>query len=218
METVPQAVWRWKIAAYLFLAGTGAGAVIVGVVGDFLGYVLAAKIAIGFGVPAVALSTLFLIMDLGRPAKFLTAILHPGTSWISRGVVIISALLVSGGLTVALWVWPFGGVLEMHTELRATLEVFSLIFAVATCTYTGILIGIWVTPAMTLDHLLFAAGSTVYIWIGVFFEERSLQRQWGRLYEEYRERVGTIVPTFTGRRRKPALDAAPTSTRTGGSS
>ena len=83
---------------------------------------------------------------------------------------------------------------------------------------TGILIGIWVTPAMTLDHLLFAAGSTVYIWIGVFFEERSLQRQWGRLYEEYRERVGTIVPTFTGRRRKPALDAAPTSTRTGGSS
>ena len=25
------------------------------------------------------------------------------------------------------------------------------------------------------------------------FEERSLQRQWGHLYEEYRERVGTIV-------------------------
>ncbi len=59
MEIVPQAVWRWKIAAYLFLAGTGAGAVIVGVVGDFLGYALAAKIAIGFGIPAVALSTCF---------------------------------------------------------------------------------------------------------------------------------------------------------------
>ena len=65
---------------------------------------------------------------------------------------------------------------------------------------TGLLIGMWVTPTMTLDHLLFATGSTVYVWIGVFFEERSLQRQWGRLYEEYRERVGTIVPTFTGRR------------------
>lgn len=64
---------------------------------------------------------------------------------------------------------------------------------------TGILIGIWVTPVMTLDHLLFAAGMTVYVWIGVHFEERSLLRQWGPLYEEYRERVGTVVPTFAGR-------------------
>ncbi|MEO6017247.1 MAG: hypothetical protein ABIP46_08325 [Polaromonas sp.] len=62
---------------------------------------------------------------------------------------------------------------------------------------TGILIGMWVTPTMTLDHLLFAAGFTVYVWIGVYFEERSLLRQWGHLYSEYRERTGTIVPTFT---------------------
>jgi polysulfide reductase chain C len=172
MEIVPQAVWRWKIAAYLFLAGTGAGAVIVGVVGDFLGYAQAAKIAICFGVPAVALSTLFLIMDLGRPAKFLTAILHPGTSWISRGVVIISALLVSGGLTIVLWVWPIGAVLETHTELRAALEVFSLIFAVATCTYTGILIGIiisrpfWNNPLLPILFLISAISTGIG---GVFF-------------------------------------------------
>lgn len=84
---------------------------------------------------------------------------------------------------------------------------------------TGILIGMWVTPTMTLDHLLFAVGATVYVWIGVHFEERSLLRQWGRLYEEYRERVGTIVPTFTSRRSNPALGAVPTSTtRTGQSS
>lgn len=74
---------------------------------------------------------------------------------------------------------------------------------------TGILIGMWVTPTMTLDHLLFAAGSTVYVLIGVHFEERSLLRQWGRRYEEYRERVGTIVPTFTRRRSNPALGTAP---------
>ena len=43
---------------------------------------------------------------------------------------------------------------------------------------TGVLIGIWVTPTMTLDHLLFASGSTVYVCIGIHFEERSLQRQW----------------------------------------
>ena len=78
---------------------------------------------------------------------------------------------------------------------------------------TGILIGTWVTPTMTLDHLVLAAGFTVYVWIGVSFEERSLQRQWGPLYEEYRARVGTIVPTFTSRPSKPAFGAATNSKR-----
>ena len=80
---------------------------------------------------------------------------------------------------------------------------------------TGILIGMWVRPTMTLDHLLFAAGSTVYIWIGVYFEERSLRRQWGRVYEEYCGRVGSIVPSFTGQGSKPTLGVASTATRTG---
>lgn len=75
---------------------------------------------------------------------------------------------------------------------------------------SGILIGMWGTPTMTLDHLLFAAGSTVYVWIGVFFEERSLVRHLGPVYESYRERVGTIVPTFTRRRSKPASGTATT--------
>ncbi|MEO8153868.1 MAG: hypothetical protein ABI605_12415 [Rhizobacter sp.] len=65
---------------------------------------------------------------------------------------------------------------------------------------TGLLVGIWVTPTMRLDHLLFAAGSTVYICIGVHFEERSLRRQWGQQYVDYRKRVGTLVPTVPTRR------------------
>ena len=66
---------------------------------------------------------------------------------------------------------------------------------------TGVLVGIWVTPTMTLDHLLFAAGCTVYVLIGVLFEERSLRRQWGRVYEQYCGRVGTVVPTVAAVRR-----------------
>ena len=79
---------------------------------------------------------------------------------------------------------------------------------------TGLLIGLWLTPTMTLGRLVFAAGCTVYIWVGVFFEQRSLRRQLGRPYEEYCERVRSIVPTFTSRysHREPAV--APVSTRT----
>jgi formate-dependent nitrite reductase membrane component NrfD len=167
MDTVPQAVWRWKIAAYLFLAGTGAGAVIVGVVGDFMGYAIPAKIAIAFGIPAVAVSTLFLIMDLGHPAKFFRAMLHPGTSWISRGFFIVSALIVSGGLTVILWVWPFGSVLAVNQGLRTALEVIALVLAVATCIYTGILIGIvvsrpfWNNPLLPILFLISAVSTGI---------------------------------------------------------
>lgn len=61
---------------------------------------------------------------------------------------------------------------------------------------TGILIGIWATPEMQLDHLLFAIGASIYVAIGVTFEERALRRQWGLLYEDYRARVGAVVPTL----------------------
>jgi protein-S-isoprenylcysteine O-methyltransferase Ste14 len=59
---------------------------------------------------------------------------------------------------------------------------------------TGVLVGLWVTPDMTVGRLLFAAASSTYVVIGVHFEERSLRRQLGDPYEAYRRRVGTIVP------------------------
>lgn len=68
---------------------------------------------------------------------------------------------------------------------------------------TGILIGLWVTPTMAVDHLLFAIGMTAYVCVGVYFEERSLRRQLGRPYEEYCERVRSIVPTFVRRHAGP---------------
>ncbi len=80
---------------------------------------------------------------------------------------------------------------------------------------SGILVGLWATPTMTVDHLLFAVGCTVYVWIGVFFEERSLRRQLGRPYEEYCARVRSIVPTFGARQpeSQSPISAAPISTR-----
>jgi protein-S-isoprenylcysteine O-methyltransferase Ste14 len=47
---------------------------------------------------------------------------------------------------------------------------------------------------MTQGHLFFAAGLSLYVVIGVHFEERALRRQWGDTYETYRRRVPTIVP------------------------
>jgi len=58
----------------------------------------------------------------------------------------------------------------------------------------GLLLGFWFTPEMSQGHLLLAVGITVYILIGVWFEERDLLREHGALYEDYRKRVGMLFP------------------------
>lgn len=62
---------------------------------------------------------------------------------------------------------------------------------------TGALLGMWITPTMTLGHLAFAIGFSLYIVVGVYFEERSMVAQWGARYEDYCDRVGTIVPRLS---------------------
>ena len=78
---------------------------------------------------------------------------------------------------------------------------------------SGMLIGLWVSPTMTVGRLLFALGCTIYISIGVFFEQRTLRRQLGRPYEEYCERVRSIVPTLASWRANPQPRIAPISDR-----
>jgi protein-S-isoprenylcysteine O-methyltransferase Ste14 len=75
----------------------------------------------------------------------------------------------------------------------------------------GFLIAFWFTPHMTAGHLLFAAGMTVYILIGVRHEERDLLEALGPTYAAYRRETPAFVPGLPGARdddvRAPGITA-----------
>ena len=58
----------------------------------------------------------------------------------------------------------------------------------------GTLLGIWATPIMSAGHLLFAISFTIYILIGLYFEEKDLYKEFGDDYQKYRQTTPMLIP------------------------
>jgi polysulfide reductase chain C len=156
------------VAAYLFLAGMGAGAYIAGVVADWLGgeWVGIAKIGVVLGFPCVLIGCAFLIADLGKPQNFWRSWMKPGTSWIARGTIVISIFMIVGAIHFGFWIWPFNS-LAGAEGARQTIGLLGALFALGTAIYTGILLGasrpiaFWSTAMLPLLFLVSALSTGI---------------------------------------------------------
>lgn len=63
----------------------------------------------------------------------------------------------------------------------------------------GFFLALWAIPTMSAGHLLFACGMSAYILVALRYEERDLVSTFGADYEEYRTRVGMLLPRFRRR-------------------
>jgi protein-S-isoprenylcysteine O-methyltransferase Ste14 len=62
--------------------------------------------------------------------------------------------------------------------------------------YTFSLSSLWLSPSMSLNLFLVYAGLTIYVLIGIFFEERKLLREFGQAYAEYKSVTPMLIPAL----------------------
>ena len=130
-------VWDAIIAIYLFLAGLGAGAFVLGALTNWAKTPAPTMKKIAFIVPvAVAVGTLMLVVDahagLMNPLRFFGLVTNLG-SVMAWGVIILSVFLVVSIVDVI--------ILLVKKSSPKVLDIIGAVLAVCVAAYTGVLLG-----------------------------------------------------------------------------
>ena len=166
-------LWGWEVSAYVFTKAIAAGAFLIPFIVFLLGGEISNNdklISAGISLVGLALTGLFLVMDLDRPDRFLNVLFRPQwRSWLVKGGYTITIF----GLLVTIWAantWFDLGIPE--TPLLWVTAVFAVLLAI----YTAFLFAqakgrdFWQSPSLALHMLVHSvmAGVAVYILFSAF--------------------------------------------------
>ena len=154
-------VWTWEVPLYFFFGGIGGMSPVIALGGILFQHVDLARGAMWTAAIAGAvLSPILLIMDLGRPQRFLNMLrVFKHRSAMSMGAWILSAFgacVVPGLIALELHTHQIlPGILDQLLRVAAGTLIFaSAIFGTLLATYTGVLIGATAIPAWFLHRTL----------------------------------------------------------------
>jgi formate-dependent nitrite reductase membrane component NrfD len=160
-------LWGWEVSAYILTKAIAAGAFFLPVlIGKFMWIPPEVKqfgaiIAFIF----LAATGVLLIMDLGRPDRFLNVLFRPQfKSWLSRGAYIITAY---GGILTLWLIASFAG----YESVLKFIEPIGIILAVLSAVYTAFLFAqakgrdFWQSPMLGLHMIIHSimAGFAVFL-------------------------------------------------------
>ena len=160
-------LWGWEVSAYILTKAIAAGAFFIPIL---LGYFMEIppeikKLGAIISFIFLAVTGVLLIMDLGRPDRFLNVLFRPQwKSWLSRGAYIITAY----GAILTLWlIASFAG----YEKILKFIEPIGIILALLSAVYTAFLFAqakgrdFWQSPMLGLHMIIHSimAGFAVFL-------------------------------------------------------
>lgn len=159
VELRSQRHWDWKVAFYLYGAGTSAGLIFLEVVLRGLELIdqntALVGMWIGLGLALASLAFLFIHLGPGARWGFLYVFTKPRTSWIARGAIIVTVLVA---LRVLILIQTLPGLEKLPwgegTLGGAVFRGAVLLFAAAFMAYSGLVLSSWNSIAFWNTPLL----------------------------------------------------------------
>ncbi|MBX3130078.1 MAG: polysulfide reductase NrfD [Polyangiaceae bacterium] len=155
-------VWTWEVPAYFFVGGTSGMSGVLAL-GSLAGEdsLLLTRGLLWVALVGALVSPVLLILDLGRPARFLNMLrVFKWRSAMSLGVWTLIAFTSCAGTSVLLFegyavlVRELGVAAELVTVALSTAIALTAVFGALLATYTGVLLGASAIPVWAANRAL----------------------------------------------------------------
>ena len=136
---------------------------------------------------------LYLMITL--PDKNLYQVSSPWSSLMLAGQAIAAFFLLAAVFQTDML--AFAGLRQLVEEERTGKLVTNGLYRfVRHPLYTFSLLVLWFSPNVTVNSFTLYLALTLYVLVGVFFEERKLLREFGKDYANYRAVTPMLIPGF----------------------